>query len=373
MPHTNLGAIERPEDKRDFLLGSVQAPVAIPAQYVPDVSWLVRNYQGQTPWCGEHALTHFQAILLHIFTPTVNQRYSPRFSAIKVKQIDGFPLDAGTDMRSLLKSLQNDGADDYEPLENDVTLPLPTYANPAVITPDMNTNAAAKKIVSYAFGNTDSQSLCQHIYQNKAVLLLIKCDDGFWGTATPTFTTPKYGHFVTAFGYDANSIHIIDSADETFGIKQIAKRYITPAFIIESGTGIDIPPEEVRAIIQNSQSIVTQVVTAPIPLEQKTDLLSQITVLLKLLASFFQQPKVGSSSQQMQNIYNSWISRTNWSAVVLLAYNFFTAIIPVFPDVPWISTIVNVLGVILIVVFHSQAVNKAATSSVTLGTRSSGQ
>lgn len=63
------------------------------------------------------------------------------------------------------------------------------------------------------------------------------------------------------------------------------------------------------------------------------------------------------------NFYNGLISKTNWTAVTLVLYNFFTAIVPVFPNVAWISTIVNLLGVILVVVFHQQGVQKAAAAS----------
>jgi hypothetical protein len=255
MPPKNLGALERKPDPRDILLGSVQAPGAIPASFIPDVSWLVRNYQGQTPCCGAHASSHFQAILEHDLTPAVNERYTPRFSWIKIKAIDGYPLESGTDMRSIFKSLTNDGADDFEPLENDVTLPLTTYSDPSAVTSDMVTNASAKKIGSYGFGNTDFESICQAIYQNKAVLLLVKCDDGFWGTSTPTFTTPEYGHFITAYGYDADFIYIVDSADpnDAFAFKKIAKQYVNSptTFIFEAGTAVDVPPAVKQALTTN--------------------------------------------------------------------------------------------------------------------------
>lgn len=256
MPPKNLGALERKPDPRDILLGSVQAPVTIPSSFIPDISWLVRNYQGQTPSCGAHASSHFQAILEHALAPGVNQRYTPRFSWIKIKTIDGYPLEDGTDMRSIFKSLTTDGADDFEPLENDVTLPLTTYSEPSAVTPDMVTNAGAKKISSYGFGNTDFESICQAIYQNRAVLLLIKCDDGFWGTSTPTFTTPEYGHFITAYGYDPDFIYIVDSADpnDAFAFKKIAKQYVNSptTFIFEAGTAVDIPPAVKQALTTNT-------------------------------------------------------------------------------------------------------------------------
>lgn len=266
----NLGGIERPQDDRDILLGAVQAPVSTPASFLPDDSWLVpalRNYQGKTPTCSAHASSHFKAILDRIQNPSTAPHYTPRFSWIRIKAIDGFPLTAGTDMRSIFKSQQNDGMDDFEPLENDVTLPLVTYSEASAITPDMTANAAPKKIQSYAFGDTDYESLCQAIFQNGAVLLLIKCDDGFWGTANPTFTTPKYGHFVVADGFSPDAIRVIDSADPdpAFAVKMIAKQYITSTFILESGTAVDIPPS------------VKQVATHPaLTPEQKTSLIQQI-------------------------------------------------------------------------------------------------
>jgi hypothetical protein len=288
MPPKNLGALERKPDPRDILLGSVQAPVAIPASLIPDVSWLVRNYQGQTPCCGAHASSHFQAILEHALTPDVSQRYTPRFSWIKIKAIDGYPLESGTDMRSILKSLTNDGADDFEPLENDVTLPITTYSDPSAVTPDMVTNASAKKVGSYGFGNTDFESLCQAIYQNKAVLLLIKCDDGFWGTSTPTFTTPEYGHFITAYGYDSDFIYIVDSADpsDTFAFKKIAKQYVNSptTFIFEAGTAVDIPPAVKQALTTNTpvpQSVTHALSTGQLTLAEQ--ILNDIEAALALM------------------------------------------------------------------------------------------
>jgi len=248
---TKLGAIERPKDPRDILLGSVQAPATIPYPYIPDVSWLVRNYQGDTSFCGEHAGSHFKAILDRDESTPLTVRYTPRYGAIKLKTpgspvADGYAPNAGTDMRSIFKWLEALGADTFEPLENDVTLPIATYLESSVVTSDMDEAAATQKIGSYAFGNEqlDFESLCQAIYLNKAVLLLIKCDDGFWGTATPSFTTPKYGHFIVAFGYDENSIRIIDSAEpnDAFAIQTIANEYIPPTIFFESGTAVDLPP-----------------------------------------------------------------------------------------------------------------------------------
>jgi hypothetical protein len=321
----NLGGKERAPDERDFLLGSIQAPIQIPASYVPDMTWFVRNTQGQQPACGAHGAAHFQMILEHENTPSVNQRYSARYSWIKIKQFDGFPLDAGTDLRSVFKSLQQNGADDFEPLGNDVTLSLTEYANPSAITGAMDASAANQKISSYAFGGTVFQDICQHIYKNKAVCILIKCDDGFWGTETPTFTQPLYGHFVVGYGYDENYIYIVDSADPQFGFKKLAKQYFPSKFVFESGTAIDIPPAQLQQIIKQSQAVVNLIPSAPLPVQEKLDIL---TAILNFLQSFF--PKVvGSTSQPMS--YNIFKSRTFWTLVATFVYNVWQLAAPSVP------------------------------------------
>lgn len=71
--------------------------------------------------------------------------------------------------------------------------------------------------------------------------------------------------------------------------------------------------------------------------------------------------------------YSLFKSRTFYSAVVLVAYNFFTAIVPVFPNVAWIGTVVNLLGIIAVSYFHVSGISNAVTSSLTLGSPQSGQ
>jgi len=258
----NTGALPRPKDKRDFKLGKIQAPIQIPDTFLPDNSWIQVNYQGQTPMCGEHAGTHLK-VILDSYTDQIHGRKTPRYGAVKLKDpksltYDGYPIEDGTDMRSIFKWLQVYGADDFEPLGNDVTLPLNVYCSPQFILPEMDANAAQSKIKSYAFiDNPSVDELKQSIYQNKAVLLLIHCDDGFWGTQYPTFNSSKYGHFVVADGYTPNSIRIIDSADSRFPIKYIGTQYI--GFIIESGTALDLP-NEVIANLRQQISLLQKVV-----------------------------------------------------------------------------------------------------------------
>lgn len=293
MPPKNLGGLERPKDPRDIMLGSVQAPVQIPTSFIPDIqSWITREYQGQTPFCGEHAGAHFKVIIDNAFLQgNPLERKTPRYGAIKLKDpnsplYDGYTIDVGTTITAIFKWLQKAGADDFEPLENDVTLPLETYCEPTAITPAMDADAGQSLINSYAFCGTDFASLCQAIYQNKAVLLLIKCDDGFWGTATPTFTQALYGHFVVAYGYDAEGIYVIDSADPQteFAFKHILSQYIAPTFFFEAGTAIDLPPAVKTALTTNvplPPSVQGALTTGQLNLAEQ--ILQDIQAALKLI------------------------------------------------------------------------------------------
>jgi phospholipid N-methyltransferase len=250
-------------------------------------------------------------------------------------------------MRSIFKSLTNDGANDFEPLENDVALPLATYSDKTATTAALDADAANQKINSYAFGNTDFASLCQHIYQNKAVLLLIKCDDAWWGTATPTFTSAKYGHFITAYGFSPTGIKIVDSSDNAIPLKEISKQFITSQFIIEAGTAIDIPPAQVQALITQAQAVVNAIPSAPLPTAEKLDILSRLKTFIAYLASLF-QPKVGASPHPMS--YSLFRSKTFWTLVFIFAFNGYSAISGQVPA-DW-SVVINLFFTGLASVFH---------------------
>jgi hypothetical protein len=281
MDYAKLGARPRPADKRDILLGAAQAPVAIPATYMPDMSWFKRLYQGETAFCGEHAGAHFQAILEHQTAPQVSQQFSPRYGAIKLKTpsspvYDGFAIEDGTTLTAIFKWLQKVGAADYEPLENDVLLPVQTYCDPSAVTPAMDADAGNNKILSYGFDALTFDALKQAIYQNKAVIVLIKMDNGFFGTINPTFTTPTNGHFVCAYAYDETGIWVVDSADpeNEFAFKHIATEYITPEFFFESGAAL--LPAALAPIVQEAAAIVPEIESAPATPAQKETLLEQV-------------------------------------------------------------------------------------------------
>ena len=224
----NLGSIKTPLDLRDIKLDKVQAPVLIPSSYKTDISKIPWLWQGHLPVCYAHAGAFLKDIQETIEAGTP-QSFSPRYTCIKVKQFDGYPLEQGSDMRSVFKSLAKDGALDVSLMPNDVSLDLQTYAT-GMITSEMDANAQPRIISSYAFAGTDFNSVKQAIYQNKAVLidLLVNTEDNnWWGSLFSKFD-PKLsnsGHLIVGYGYDDSYINIICSADNNIYLKQLDSNY----------------------------------------------------------------------------------------------------------------------------------------------------
>ncbi len=269
----NLGAIPRPKDSRDFKLGAISAPATDkPVEFKPDLVKYPKFDQQQQPACGAHAGAMLVEVLRSNELGTMLQQ-SPRFIWTLLKQANGvyndtYQISDGTDMRSIMKVLQGAGVCSFALGGNDTSLSLTDYAN-MPITAEMNDDAATKVIQSYAFEDLPTvDQLTDAIWKYKAIILLIRCDNGFFRTTTPTFTQPLYGHFVVAAGYDANGIYIIDSTEADFSksVKYIGNQYIS--FIKEVGTTMELTEEQIKIVKQMTTvankypSILSQIMTA---------------------------------------------------------------------------------------------------------------
>lgn len=71
--------------------------------------------------------------------------------------------------------------------------------------------------------------------------------------------------------------------------------------------------------------------------------------------------------------YSIFKSGVFWSAAVLVLYNFFTALVPVFPNVMWLGAIVDILGFVSLNYFHKAAVLASAQATLAAGRLASGQ
>lgn len=234
------GGVERPKDKRDFKLGQYQAPQEIPKTYATDISLARVHYQNGWPTCGANAGTHLKEIQEALQYGTT-QDYSPRFLWRAIKDIDGHPLEVGTDSRSLVKAVKTMGVADYSLLPNDYSQSLALYSRPS-ISSDMYANAKPRGINGYAFINSPTvEELKQAIFQNKVVILLMWVDDGFFGTSKPTYTQKyKYGHFVVAYGYNDKEFLLLDSTERNTALSTKIVPFSKVDFVREVATVIDL-------------------------------------------------------------------------------------------------------------------------------------
>ncbi len=234
------GALESPQDSRDLPLGKVQAPVAVPTEFLPDYSALPIYYQNGVPACGGHAGAWLANGFQFIEDGKV-VKLSPRFVYALCKKIDGIPATDGTYMRAIFKVLREYGVCEDKYFPNDITLPVAEYADWTLIPPEAYENAKKYKIKSYAFVDDKSkQGLKQAIYQNKFVLILKK----------PWIPTNPSGHFFVANGYKTN-IRYANSFGTTWG--ENGYGWLTDEDIpkvIEAGTAVDLEPEDLAELIR---------------------------------------------------------------------------------------------------------------------------
>jgi len=242
-----FGGVPRRVDPRDFELGSYQIPAVIPPVFMPDVSTIPVYMQGTYPTCGGHAGAFFASLLQTHKSGNITS-FSPKYLWDEIKQIDGFPLNDGTDMTSILKSLTKTGDCLSELLPNDLGASLQTYSDISNVTLAMQNNGQQNLIKNYAFTNTPTMAqIKEAIYLNKAVLALIDIGDGFWLPDWAHVLPIKLGnpvghHFITLWGYDETRIWFRNSWSTSWGIK--GDGYFDSTYVphvLEIGTAIALP------------------------------------------------------------------------------------------------------------------------------------
>lgn len=262
-----LGGVERSPDERDYQLLGSTVPVSRPAVFMQDLSSLPVEMQNKLPACGSHAGSFLKNIQ-ETKEKGSPQRFSPRYTWIKVKQIDGYSPEDGTDMRSIMKSLASDGVLDFPLLGNDTTLDLTDYTSKAVVTPDMDANAQPKITLSYGFIDRPSmEQIKQSIYQYGAVLALLTVGDGMWipSWAEKDILPLKLGnrvggHFVVLHSYDEQYVYFRNSWSDAWGKK--GDGYFNASYIpyvLEIGTAVDANDETIAKEIQEIADLKKQI------------------------------------------------------------------------------------------------------------------
>ncbi len=237
-PHgfTNLGGQNKPVDTRDIKLGAGAAPVYTFPPTLHDIHlWSSPvEYQKQTPSCGAHSGSSLRAGIDSILWSAATPRwhYTPRFTWADIKSFDGMPIDWGTDIRSIFKSLTKTGALEFGLLGNNTSLSNQDYTEPT-ITMAMKSNAASHSGMGYGFiTDLTFNGIKQFLHDHGPAIMLMRVGDEMWtapnGQASwqeadiLPMRPPKQivsGHFVVIHSYDENYIYFLNSWSDQWGLK----------------------------------------------------------------------------------------------------------------------------------------------------------
>ncbi len=228
MPHgfTQLGGIEKEPDSRDIRLGAMPGDIsAIPSTLHNQNAWnMIVEYQRNQPACGAHAGVELKGLAL-------KSRFSPRYTWADIKNFDGIPVEMGTDIRSIFKSLTKFGVLDFGLLGNDSTLPIAQYVKPAITTL-MVLNAASHAGMGYGFiEELTFNGLKRFLFSHGPAIVLLRVGKEWWTDVHGVSSwkekdilpirPPKEvvsGHFVVAHSYDEEKIYFINHWSVEWGL-----------------------------------------------------------------------------------------------------------------------------------------------------------
>ena len=250
MPPFATGAVTRPKDSRDFGLATYQPPITLPEVFMQDMTAIPVMNQSIYPTCGGHAGAALDSFLQQ-------KPLSPKYLWKQIKLIDGYPNEDGTDMRSIMKTLVAQGDCRLALCPNDLGISLVDYTDPTQLTAEMKHDAYNYDLTNYAFNDIPTwDEIRQAIYQNKAVIALVKCGTGWYqdvngnGSWAEKDVLPlnlgKYtsGHFITLYGYDQNYIYFRNSWSTAWG--QGGNGYFDRSYLSnvrEIGTALMLPAQ----------------------------------------------------------------------------------------------------------------------------------
>ena len=245
----SFGAIVRQPNKLDYPLGAF-TPETFPEKYFTEINWCEVENQRKIPACGSHSGAFLKSI-------QEGTQLSPSYLWKRIKQIDSWPIESGTDMLSIFKTLQKRGTCSAMYLENDTTVTPEQYTDASKLTMEMDADAQSSKIGAYAFQWNPSVP-AQHlqffndikaaIYKHKVVLCLLNVGSEWW---TPSWLAsdilplrpPKSiisGHFVVLYGFDKDFIYFRNSWSDKWGANgngYFGLNYIP--YVVEIGTAVD--------------------------------------------------------------------------------------------------------------------------------------
>ncbi len=242
----SFGAIFQERDSRDYDLSRVASASPTPAVFRPDYSKVPVTYQGKQPACGSHSGATLEGIL-SLNRGESETDNSPRFLWKEIKDIDGYPVEVGTDLYSILKTLKDKGVCGMSLTGNDVGISMADYRN-LKVTDEMLKDAETRRIAAYAtIYSPTFQQIKDAIYRNGAIVIQYRCGQNMylpsWTKCLP-LSPDKYpmdsGHFVIGIGYDEKYTYFRNSWGTSWGVKgdgYFGEDYMPNVYAI--GTAID--------------------------------------------------------------------------------------------------------------------------------------
>ena len=250
----NLGARESPIDNRDIQLGRLQPNISYPESFISNID-IEPLYQSSYPMCGAFSGTH---LAMSFERKEFGERIklSPIFLWKMIKMIDGFPPEAGTDLRSIFKALSKYGVCKYDLLPIEYGVDLSTISKND--TTDLQREDAHPRMTSdvgYGVGY-DIESLKKDIFLYGYAIVLLKIGNTWWNkTEVSKPSKIDGGHFVEVYGYDKDGIFIVDSADKNVPFKKI----LNTVPIIEYRAAFDCENWKIKIMI-NHVPILSKIV-----------------------------------------------------------------------------------------------------------------
>ena len=242
-----LGAQKKSYDARDLDYRKLGTVDELPTSYTnPYILEVFRHDQAGTPTCGAHAGVHAKQLL--DYKDTGNNKLSPTYLWKKIKGIDTWPPDVGTDIRAICKALKSFGVCSYKLSPSNRERDIFEYSKDDT-TVAQNEDAQPRVIGSYAFTGGNRELIKRAVKQNGAAILLIRFDKDYFKKKIVTSNGQQTsGHFVVAYGWEGDDILVVCSAH---GSNSAPYKVLKPSFSIEDGAVLtDIPDSEVRALIE---------------------------------------------------------------------------------------------------------------------------
>lgn len=225
----SFGAIIKEQDPRDYNLGAALQEDTIPAQFFPE-GWdtTIKENQGRQPACGAHAGAGALSYL-------IGSRRSPRHLWKNIKDIDGFDIESGTDLNSILKAMRDKGVCSFELTGNQVSLDLESYRR-MLVTPEIEEDGNNNKIKVFAtLYHPTFEQMKRAICKYKAIIILMRVGKNTYcrkdGTVSykeedllplsPTNFPLDGGHFVFGNAFSEADLFWPQSWGEFWGRKGI--------------------------------------------------------------------------------------------------------------------------------------------------------